>query len=1457
MAIDRGGLQYRIQIDGNFASQLALFRSELAAVQRDWAEFRANVQAVGKASGAATKGVSDLADATGELGIVAGEAAAAEKKLADNEVLRKRVIGSLNNEVEKLAVAQEKELLIAEQRSLLADRSLIALRGETRAIRAVNAALEKQVTERQKVALANQLGLKGLFDSKKALTAEAIAAERSAKAQKELAVQRILAAQGLDRGGRPIPDGPSFGPKTRQEVENDNALAAQKKFNAELAREQQKSLLAELKANSPEWRKLQNNAAAAGKEVAKTTKEFEGLEGRINRVSFTFRRLFGILAAFTIVRESVAGFANLIRTSVVAAAQLEQTSLGIAGLLTSLAQIDTLSQGATEGTQKFAAAQRETAGILGRLRKVAQETAGSYQEIIDTFQQALAPGLTAGLNIKEIEEVTKLVSQTAGAIGLQQNQLNQEIRALLTGEGSAINTRLFQTGLFSPEAIKQARELGGPGGLMDLIRTRLKGIALAGKAALGTLAVEASNASDAFRLLLGESSAKFADQLKKAARAFRETIENDATDQVVSDPKALSAFQALFDGIARGVEAVTSSIRTLDLAALRTFLGSVGDAIGLTIVGLSNVVRFLIEGTAPVLAAFRSILEAVRQVASGLDALTGGGLSEFSGNIARAAVAFIATVAALSGAAKVLAVLKTGSNLLKLAATATAAKWLVIRRNIFDAASSTAVLVKNAKLFSKQFLVVTAVLSILLLVAEKFDLLGAALDGIKTVLDPLTAKIEEVYDKLFGTNVETGSSIANVAQAVSAAIQLTDEAAQELLERVREVARTTKAELATVGLSAEAAARAERVAEALKQADSDSTRLILLRNQLLQQQKRAQEEVASFVNFANKQDTEAAALKKGLQNANRKEEVANIEKLLGLQQNLNKIKAAQEELGTAFVQSEFKSDIAAIEKSYGSIEKAAVSVAAELQGIASRSSALKSVIDLGQTSAAASREADKAGLLVTQTQRGINDIENELTSIKKRNLAIALEQLRVINAQRAVEVDIERRQTQLNIGQLQRRAQVEASGSQARLELLEGVEQVETKLLQLQLAREQFNRDEVGYSKTLQELREAGLDDSQAFVDTERLINEERELGSEKTREIAEQLGQASRRLQEIRLQQSDAVPEGLLRGAQAFVDGAALFQTAQQFATEGLAGIGSTVGSQVAAEFDPDQNAEWDKAFGKLALRLGQTLVEDAINRVLAGALTSLFPSLAGGATQGAAAGALASAGATIAAASSSLLVSAGLLTQGSAALAIGASQASFASVGLVTASAAWAPVAATLLAAGLLLSTSGIGFAQGGPVGFAKGGPAAPGFAVGGRTPTRHNFGRSRGLDPRDTIPAWLRFGEWIIRPEATGYYGDGVLQAINSMRIPASTLRALAGVSGRTTAKIASSPGFAQGGPAAAAAGIVKDNQPRQGQGTQPVVILHDRQQMDQLLAGGRSVLHRYARRDRSELRTALGI
>ncbi|NKB42018.1 MAG: hypothetical protein GKR86_13475, partial [Ilumatobacter sp.] len=171
-------------------------------------------------------------------------------------------------------------------------------------------------------------------------------------------------------------------------------------------------------------------------------KSLKGQLGTAQKLLFTFRRLVGALAIFQLARQGVQVFRDLVAQGVQFNDRVANAQLGIAGLVITLGDVRD-AQGEIVGNAErlnlaLGIARQQTA----LLRQDSLKTVATFEQLLDTFQVSVGPGLAAGLNLDEVRQLTVDISQAASALGVPQNQLAEEVRSLLSGTIQARTTRI-------------------------------------------------------------------------------------------------------------------------------------------------------------------------------------------------------------------------------------------------------------------------------------------------------------------------------------------------------------------------------------------------------------------------------------------------------------------------------------------------------------------------------------------------------------------------------------------------------------------------------------------------------------------------------------------------------------------------------------------------------------------------------------------------------------------------------------------------------------------------------------------------------------------------------------------------------------------------------------------------------------------------------------------------------
>lgn len=367
---------------------------------------------------------------------------------------------------------------------------------------------------------------------------------------------------------------------------------------------------------------LRNELAAlelrkAREELIKTDSRFAALAdtsktlaNRINRVSFTFRRLFGILAAFTIARRIVQAFNELIAGSVSFNAQLEQAELGVGTIIAATSRIRDPFGQAVEGADKLNLALAEGQRQIQLLRKDALNTTATFEELVKAFQVAIGPGIQAGLGLDQIREFTLRISQAAQTIGLAQNQLAEEVRSLLEGTIQTRTTRIATVLGITNEDINLAKEAGN---LFELLQSRFQAFELAAERAGNTFVASIARARDAVFQLAATANEPLFEELRSLFGDVRRGALAGGVGgiPIQANPEAVASIRAVGEGLAEAVRQARRFLAAFDSEELTGIFRGLGGLISGTAVAFEALAEGIVKGFSNVASLVDNIIRGV------------------------------------------------------------------------------------------------------------------------------------------------------------------------------------------------------------------------------------------------------------------------------------------------------------------------------------------------------------------------------------------------------------------------------------------------------------------------------------------------------------------------------------------------------------------------------------------------------------------------------------------------------------------------------------------------------------------------------------------------------------------------------------------------------------------------------------------------------------------------------
>jgi hypothetical protein len=595
MAVDRGGLQYRILIEDAFSAPLDAFVKGIRAAKRELDGLRstskglrataAGIRDVGRASREAAKDRRELARAStnGErqwLNAIrqvrnAEQAAATARKRAKVEAAERfRLARRLSSENQKLVLAEREVTKIVNKRGqasrVLAaaqQRKIKLTQDEKRANRLLSKEEKELYDVRQRLARLTRAGGGELAR----INAETEALRRKNRAAKEAAVTELLRRQGL------APSGRTFAEESRR------TAARTRSQKAEISR------------------------------LDRIKKALRGVDAQANRVSFTFRRLFGILAAFAAARAILRAFRNLVKEMVRFNAAIEQSTLGVASLFLAVGDVRDATGAATDSARGLVLAQAESRRQVQLLRRDALKTAATFEQLLETFQVAVAPGFQAGLDIDQIRKFTLDISRAASAVGLAQNQLAEEIRSILSGVIQARTTRIAVALGITNEDIRNAKEAGV---LFQFLQERFAAFDEAGEVALKTFNALWTNLIGGFQQVLEAGGLEFFNELKDILESLQKILveEDPITGTLTPTKEAVFLTQQFADALQRALQIareVGESIKFSTLVgATKAIAGGITEAF--------RVIAALVKGAIQGLADLSRIAGKISEIFKGI-----------------------------------------------------------------------------------------------------------------------------------------------------------------------------------------------------------------------------------------------------------------------------------------------------------------------------------------------------------------------------------------------------------------------------------------------------------------------------------------------------------------------------------------------------------------------------------------------------------------------------------------------------------------------------------------------------------------------------------------------------------------------------------------------------------------------------------------------------------------------
>ncbi|WP_454752155.1 hypothetical protein [Cupriavidus necator] len=402
----------------------------------------------------------------------------------------------------------------------------------------------------------------------------------------------------------------------RINLANERALAALRDFSAALKKTDDTGK--NLRGVQSGLQGVQTTARTTAGELAKVGDEVRSIGQSVASLKSIGTAAGGLFVIVQALQGIKAALTGLPQAGIKFAASMETAELGMAGILSSMTTID----GKAVSLNQALGISRK---IIADLNNDALATAASSEELVGAFQAILGPALAAKLTLQEVRQLTVVGVNAVKSLGLNSNQVVQELRDLVQGGITPASSTLATALGIKDEDIKRAK--ASSEGLFKFLMDRLQGFEAA--------------------------SARFGDTFDGRLSSLKEGATRAAAE----------GFKPLFEAIKEGLGEATDAFVTIEregdkvksiqlnpqtVQTMRSFAEGLVD-LGQ---GLRRVAGFLIEHREAVVAlgqayAALKVFQIVRGVLEGVAGAITAATSATLGGDAATRAATAATLADL------------------------------------------------------------------------------------------------------------------------------------------------------------------------------------------------------------------------------------------------------------------------------------------------------------------------------------------------------------------------------------------------------------------------------------------------------------------------------------------------------------------------------------------------------------------------------------------------------------------------------------------------------------------------------------------------------------------------------------------------------------------------------------------------------------------------------------------
>lgn len=266
---------------------------------------------------------------------------------------------------------------------------------------------------------------------------------------------------------------------------------------------------------------LKSGANQASSTLDAIAKKADGASASTDQLGSSIASAAKQILALAGAYKALEGMKGFVQRGIEFNSTIEQSRIGMASLIATMAKLQDEQGRTLEGAEKYAAAQSVAADMMKEIQRLGLETTATTQELVQGVQNVMGAAMNAGLKLEQIPKFAVTAAQAMQAMGIPLVQMRTEIEALLTGNINKAQDLLAPRLEIDKATIESWRQQGI---LYDKLMEKMAAFEQAGKDVAQTWRGLTSNFSEAMDVLAGQSAQGISGNLKEVVSEFQKLL---------------------------------------------------------------------------------------------------------------------------------------------------------------------------------------------------------------------------------------------------------------------------------------------------------------------------------------------------------------------------------------------------------------------------------------------------------------------------------------------------------------------------------------------------------------------------------------------------------------------------------------------------------------------------------------------------------------------------------------------------------------------------------------------------------------------------------------------------------------------------------------------------------------------------------------------------------------------